>query len=107
MWFVLDIPHSIRVLTGLGAAKSIDELTEGAKHGLMRNSSSKLQASLNWNTSAKLDRTVPKVQQEALETELLSPETELLFPETPETEILEGFKIEEDIIITGTDKKLG
>ncbi|SDB51892.1 hypothetical protein SAMN02910298_02653 [Pseudobutyrivibrio sp. YE44] len=134
LWFVLDIAHSIRVLTGLGAAKSIDKLSEGAKQGRMRNTSTKLQASLNWNTSTKLDRSISSPLSQVFDTELLGGETELLSPETellsPETELLSletevlnqplinadqnskqvenpGFNIEEDIIITGTDKKLG
>lgn len=96
LWFVFDIAHSIRVLTRIGTNKDVAiTKTPGVQ---------KSNAVLNWNTSEMLKT---KKVYECPETEILDSSTELLNNETQLlTEVPSGFEIEEDIVITGTDRTI-
>ena len=107
VFFALDIPHSIKVLSGVGSSKDIEKLYENSKKGILSNTNKSVMAALSWNTSGRLDR-VSNINYGSEETQLLAEETALLVEE--ETVVLSSnetdFKLEEDIIITGTEEKI-
>lgn len=133
LWFVFKIPHSFRVLTGVGVDKEIREISSATKTGNEYAHQSHNKAVITWNTSGMLNRVPASEEETALlledsdsTTVLESEETQLLGVQpTPnqmwadETIVLNqsedaggnmpsssDFEIEEEIIITGTDKKL-
>ena len=96
LWFVFDIKHSIKVLARIGANK---ETVSYRTPGLQSN-----KAVLSWNTSEMLKT---KKVYEAQETEILDAATEILNDETQLlTDSSSGFEMEEDIVMTGTDKTI-
>ena len=117
LWFVFKIPHSIKVLTKIGASKDIQSF------GNVRVSRTS-NAVLNWNTSEMLDKNPEENIPESYEDEatILLEETILLQEESEqdfETSVEEketgiespkekdkGFEIQEEIIITGTENDL-
>lgn len=117
LWFVFKIPHSIKVLTKIGASKDIQSF------GNVRVSRTS-NAVLNWNTSEMLDKNPEENIPESYEDEatILLEETILLQEENEqdfETSVEEketgiespkekdkGFEIQEEIIITGTENDL-
>ena len=108
IFILLDIPHSIKVLTGIGANKDIAKINKDNKNGSGLSVTDKsIKAALSWNISGRLDR-VPNLDYGKEETQLLVEETTLLDEE--ETQLLsdveKDFEMEEDIIITGTEEKI-
>ncbi|MBP5326006.1 MAG: hypothetical protein J6Y86_11005 [Pseudobutyrivibrio sp.] len=105
LWFVLKIPHSFKVLTGVGSGKSISKLKEGSKSGTAYYVNTDVHASLNWNTSSKLDNRA-FVNKNDDETVILNEDTVLL---NEETVVLnnsnDGFEINEDIIFTNGNRQ--
>lgn len=117
LWFVFKIPHSIKVLTKIGASKDIQSF---GNVNIRRTSN----AVLTWNTSEMLDKNPEESKVEAYDDEatiLLEEETALLQVESPEDvetgaeketglespkENDKGFEIQEEIIITGTENDL-
>ena len=103
LWFVFKIPHCFKVLTGIGAGKSISKLEEGAKRGeASYYVNTDVKAALSWNTSAKLNRYTSDGNDE---TQLLDEETVVLFDETVVLDSSDGFEINEDIMMTGANNK--
>ena len=103
MWFVFDIPHSIVVLTGMRTKSSMKKLASGQR------TTSSEKAVISWNTSGAL--TAAAATDPILEpveaTVLLDQETELLDSSVDlNTYRPNGFEMEEDIIITGSDKSI-
>ncbi|MBE5904972.1 MULTISPECIES: hypothetical protein [Pseudobutyrivibrio] len=105
LWFVLKIPHSFKVLTGVGAGKSISKLKEGSKNGTAAYYvNTDVHASLNWNTSARLDnRVLPNEDDEG--TVVLNEDTVLLSEDTVVLSNNDGFEINEDIIYTNGNRQ--
>lgn len=98
LWFVLNILHSLRVLTGLGVSKEMKKIKSDASYGSNQAVRGGQRASLTWNTSGLLKKT--EVIDSEMETTVLEPETTVL------EDSIQGFVIEEDIRLTGTDRKI-
>ncbi len=131
VWFVLKIPHSFKVLTGIGAGRELQKIKSDTKAGLANKSVTDNKAVLNWTTSsfsnpASAEVVPPKGFEE---TQLLtdvydgSEETQLLsevISDTEETQLLSDiedrasespainidFEVEEEIKITGSNESL-
>lgn len=103
LWFVLDIYHAIRVITGVGMDKELRKIRESSKSGT-GTAQVNPGTVVTWNTSGLLRRDKSKKldhQTRVLEeNEFLEEATTIL------EEISEDFVIEEDIKITGTDQNI-
>ncbi len=103
LWIVLDISHSIRVITGVGMDKELRKIREKSKSGKGLKSERAGQV-IAWNTSGLL-----KKEKSARLDESTTVIEEYEFDEEATTvleEINEDFVIEDEIRITGTDKKI-
>ncbi len=98
LWFVLNILHSLRVLIGFGVSKEVKRIKSDSSYGSKQQLSAGQHASITWNTSGLLKKT--EVIDSNMETTVLEPETTVL------DESIQGFVIEEDIRLTGTDQKI-
>lgn len=104
LWIVLDVRHSIRVLTGVGMDKEIRKIRETSKSGKGLRDEKSRQV-IAWNTSGLLKKErSARLDEEATtvldDIELMDEETTVL------EEISEDFVIEEEIKITGTNKNI-
>ena len=104
LWIVLDVRHSIRVLTGVGMDKEIRKIRETSKSGKGLRDEKSRQV-IAWNTSGLLKREKSaRLDEEATtvldDIELMDEETTVL------EEISEDFVIEEEIKITGTNRNI-
>ena len=131
VWFVFKIPHSFKVLTGIGAGRELEKIKSDTRAGIANISVNDNRAVLNWNTTGytKPAATVAGNMSGSEETELLqdvydgSEETQLLTDldlSSEETVLLSdligddekttvlnsGFEIEEEIKFTGADQLL-
>ncbi len=109
-WFVLKIPHSIKVLTGMGVEKEIKKISSTTKSGMGYSGKNQQKAVLSWNTSGLLnndavdDETV--LLSEVEETTVLNTNDEdegtvlLTDLNNPTSEKVAGFEIEDEIVIT-------
>ena len=101
LWFVFDIPHSIKVVARLGYRKKIKRVpnVDGDKSN---------KVIISWNTSGLLKAR----DDEEDATVVLEDTTNLLDDETVVLDVnqnfdkIEGFEIEENIKMLGTDKSL-
>lgn len=163
LFIALNIPHSIRVLTGMGMSKEINKISKDAKNGKSRASSSH-KATVSWNSeklsssgklsnsgklsiSDKFDQAISSIDTEATtvlgaedattvlgaddattllgvddattvlgceETTVLTDDATTLLQEEQTTllsdftprPVHEAFEFEEDIKITGSNKRL-
>lgn len=148
LFITLNIPHSIRVLTGMGMSKEINKISSDAKNGKVRASASNHKAVVSWNNSGNLSGNNAKLPdlpdipmalgseattvlgpddpttilaEDEQTTILASEETTVLAPEettiltSEETTLLSedlsmdtapGFEMEEDIKITGINRRI-
>ena len=90
IFVVFKIPHSIRVLTGMGGKK-----------GKVRTTPRDNKATVSWNTSELLKN---KSTNEDATTVLDSDETTILEPEVSGDETTVLFEIEDDIRIAGSNQ---
>ena len=104
LWRMLNISHSFKVVTGVGIDKELKKIKEDSINvsGHYHNSGSK--QIITWNTSGLLKRDKSSELEES--TTIL----EEVSDSNEQTTVLEpdqyGFVIEEDIRITGIDKKI-
>lgn len=109
IWFVLKIPHSIKVLTGMGVEKEIKKISSTTKSGLGYAGQNHQKAVLSWNTSGLLknnavDDNETVLLSEVEETTVLNADAEdtVLITDlnNPIPEKVTGFEIEDEIVIT-------
>ena len=104
LWRVLNISHSIKVVTGVGIDKELKKIKEEAKDGSRYYQNKGTKPIITWNTSGLLKRDKSGELEE--KTTLL----EEIDDSDMQTTVLDpkeyGFVIEEDIRITGTDKSI-
>ncbi|MBQ3773018.1 MAG: hypothetical protein II833_01375 [Pseudobutyrivibrio sp.] len=108
-WFVLKIPHSIKVLTGMGVEKEIRKISSTTKTGMEYIGKNRQKAALSWNTSGLLnkssvdsDETVLLSEVEATTVLDSDDEGTVLLSDInrPVAEKVAGFEIEDEIVIT-------
>ena len=109
-WFVLKIPHSIKVLTGMGVEKEIKKISSTTKSGMGYAGKNQQKAVLSWNTSGLLDNNAVDDEtvllSEVEETTVLNTNDEdegtvlLTDLNNPTSEKVAGFEIEDEIVIT-------
>ncbi|WP_458459537.1 hypothetical protein [Pseudobutyrivibrio sp.] len=108
-WFVLKIPHSIKVLTGMGVEKEIRKISSTTKTGMEYIGQNRQKAALSWNTSGLLnknsvdsDETVLLSEVEATTVLDSGDEGTVLLSDInrPVSEKVAGFEIEDEIVIT-------
>ena len=104
IFIVFKIPHSIRVLTGVGRGKEINKISTDNKKGQIRVPSGEHKAIVSWNTSALLKKKNAKSGTEETtllsndETQLLSDETTILSSEDQTTLLTESSNDETTIL---------
>ena len=105
IWFVFDIGHSIKVVTGMGVGREIKKIKEDTKEGKGAKSNGNYKTVTNWSTSGLLkrsDSTDFGEKTAVLESLEECEETVVLENKNPS----EAFVIEEEIKLTGTNEKL-
>ena len=114
VWFVFKIPHSFRVITGIGAGREIQKIKTDTKSGVAPKSVDGNKAILTWNTSEIFNKKVDIVTESdgSEETMLLSDiedaDATQLLSEVEKEKVIDknGFEIEEEIKFTGAEEIL-
>lgn len=105
LWKILEISHSIKVITGVGVGKELKKIKEESQSGSGLYQGNRLKSVITWNTSGLLKRDhssqLSDEQTTVLEECNLSDEQTTVLEESQY-----GFVIEEEIRITGTDKQI-
>lgn len=110
-FFLLKIPHSIKVLTGMGVEKEIRKISSTTKTGMEYVGQKHQKAALSWNTSGLLKNSTSESEETVLLSEVEATtvldsgnedEGTVLLSETniPASGSVAGFEIEDEIVIT-------
>lgn len=104
LWRVLNISHSIKVVTGVGIDKELKKIKEEAKDGSRYYQNKGTKQIITWNTSGllKWDKSGELEEKTTVLEEIDDSDMQTTVLDPKEY----GFVIEEDIRIAGTDKSI-
>ena len=104
LWRVLNISHSIKVVTGVGIDKELKKIKEEAKDGSRYYQNKGTKQIITWNTSGllKWDKSGELEEKTTVLEEIDDSDMQTIVLDPKEY----GFVIEEDIRIAGTDKSI-